>query len=306
MVSIIAYIYIRRQDRFSDGNHSVAKTIGLSAVLLASQEDILATRDTRPENTPQLFKTSQSPSTTSVTNDLRLRTTVRQDWSSSSSTDSRGAGMHNKLLTQCPVTRKWSVKESNHEWKKLKEALEEYAVFHQQQVERIWSGDLEVRTISYECDNKANCRGIGDQFYRIQQILLLAVVSNRVLLLDWGEEGMKTFKYLLPNRVNWSMKLSSDVLKQYPIFARRLKAEDSFDFMKKVKNDSYTYIRTSTALPRPFRLGIKQLLRTDPSLFEKLSLTKILHTVPPEVFSGELLRYLFTFSQEVLRKVDNV
>ena len=301
MVSIIVYMYFSRQDRFSDDNHSVAKTRGLLAVLLANQED---TKEIEPEDTPELFKTSQSSSTTRVTNDLYHGTTVRQDWSSFISTDSRGAGRQDKLLKQCPATRKWSVKESNHEWKKLKEALEEYAVFHQQQAERIGSGDLEVRTISYVCEDKANCFGIGDQFNRILQILLLAVASNRVLFLDWGEESTKTFKYLLPNRVNWSMKLSSVVLKQYPIF-KKLKIKDYLGFMRKVRSDSYTHIRTSTALQVPFRPGINQLLRTDPSMLEKLSLNQILNTVSLDVFNGELLRYLFTFSQEVLRKVDN-
>ena len=70
------------------------------------------------------------------------------------------------------------------------------------------SGDSSIRTLSYVCNNSVQCHGIRDQFYRIQQVLLLAIIiaSNRVLFSDWDEISMKTFCHLAPNRIQWSFK----------------------------------------------------------------------------------------------------
>ncbi len=74
--------------------------------------------------------------------------------------------------------------------------------------------------------------------------------------------------------------------------------------MNDVNSDDQQHIIISTALPVPFTKGLTQLFRCDEhNILSRLSLVKILgniseeHKVPHSFVQGELIRYLFSFSQ---------
>ncbi len=212
----------------------------------------------------------------------------------------------NISLTPCLKAAKSS--HTNVNYNTFKKSLQTYALFHSQQIEKIKSGDSSIRTLSYVCNNPIQCHGIGDQFYRIQQVLLLAIASNRVLFLDWDEIGMKTFRYLAPNQIQWNFKQKIINAKHFTKDIKEMK--ECVRFMNDVNSDDQQHIIISTALRVPFTKGLTQLFHCDEhNILSRLSLVKILGNISeehkvPHSFQGELIRYLFSFSQDVLRKVN--
>ena len=71
-------------------------------------------------------------------------------------------------------------------WNTFKGHLENYAKFHHQQLQKLKSGHSAVRTLTWSCFNSVRCHGIGDQLYLIQQALVYAIISKRVLSLHWN------------------------------------------------------------------------------------------------------------------------
>ncbi len=213
----------------------------------------------------------------------------------------------NIILTPClKAVKHRRGLDTNENWINFKKSLDKYALFHRQQLEKIRSGDSNVRTFSYMCNNHVQCHGIGDQFYRIQQALLLAIASNRVLFLDWDKIGMKTFRHLAPNRIQWEFK--QVIIDDVHIIRKLNGRKEYVRFMNYVNSNDQQHIGISTAFPVPFTKGLIRLFRCDEqNIFSKLSLLEILtgkHKVPHSLVQGELLRYLFSFSQDVLRKVN--
>lgn len=190
-------------------------------------------------------------------------------------------------------------------WIIFQRSLKDYAVFHRLQIERIKNGDSNVTTLSYVCYDPVKCSGIGDQVYRILQTLLLAMASNRVMLLDWDEVSLQTFQHLIPNQIEWNFKpIQSTAYK-----IRNKKKFSYYSLLKDINNDAYKHIQISTVLQVPFSKGLSQLMAADKKkIFSKLALNKLCKSkskfVSCSVVAGELLRYLFSFSQKVLLEVN--
>ena len=214
---------------------------------------------------------------------------------------------HSDNISLTPCLKAAKSRHTNVNYNTFKKSLQKYALFHSQQIEKMKSGDSNIRTLSYVCNNPVQCHGIGDQFYRIQQVLLLAIASNRVLFLDWDEIGMKTFRHLAPNQLQWNFK--QEIINDKHVIKKLIGRKECVRFMNDVNSDDQQHIIISTALPVPFTKGLTQLFRCDEhNILSRLSLLKMLnskkHRVPHSFVQGELLRYLFSFSQNVLRKVN--
>lgn len=203
--------------------------------------------------------------------------------------------------------------ESNNDWKNFKELLRKYSEFHREQLERLQRAGEDgenVRTLTYVCNRNRDCSGIGDQFYKIQQVLLLAIAFHRVLILHWDPVSMKTFKHLLPNSINWNyFNVTFGMhLKPDPEISK-LKTNEHFQTLMQVLQDkTRTHLTLSYSINVPFRKGLIRLLRADTNrALSMLSLDDILNgknnVIPFPLIGSELLRFLFTFSQEVLLKV---
>ena len=87
-------------------------------------------------------------------------------------------------------------------WSRFRAALKTYKTFHKKKLQQLKNGG-KVRTLTWAC-SQAKCSGLGDQLFRIQFFLVLAVMSERVFTVHWDEALQRSAKYLLPNEIDWS------------------------------------------------------------------------------------------------------
>ena len=103
-------------------------------------------------------------------------------------------------------------------WSTFRKALEAYKIFHREKLKQLksesylhrrGSGASEdvsaplVKTLTWSC-SQAKCSGMGDQLFRIQFWLLLAMMSDRIFIVHWDDALERSAKYLVPNEIDWS------------------------------------------------------------------------------------------------------
>ena len=83
------------------------------------------------------------------------------------------------------------------------ELINKYKLFHIDGVRKINSGkSSEVRTLTWHCTSAYDCGGLGYRIYGITASLLLAIATDRVLLLKWDKTSLEN-TFLLPNMIDW-------------------------------------------------------------------------------------------------------
>ncbi len=80
----------------------------------------------------------------------------------------------------------------------LLQALERYAAFHKRA-----KGEEDGRKLVWLCDVYHYCGGMADRLKGIAYALLLAMFSNRVLQISWGDSVSGESAYLQPNVIDW-------------------------------------------------------------------------------------------------------
>ena len=89
------------------------------------------------------------------------------------------------------------------ELKKYWKLINDYQVFHSDGIRKLNSGkSSDVRTLTWHCTSTYDCDGLGHRVNGITAFLLLAIASNRVLLLKWDKMSVENV-YLLPNMIDW-------------------------------------------------------------------------------------------------------
>ena len=202
-------------------------------------------------------------------------------------------------------------------WSTFKEHMDNYTNFHHHQLQKLRSGDSSIRTLTWSCYNPVECCGIGDQLYIIQQALVYAIISDRVLSLHWNPTSYETMKYLKPNKIDWTYFNRSQGMKdhhcrdQYRIGMIRM-AEYYEPFYKQLMSEDYIHLTVNHELQVPFIRGIRMAAEsaTINETLAQFGITTLLiensTRIPLEIFSGELLRYLFVFDSRVVEKVDHI
>ena len=206
----------------------------------------------------------------------------------------------------------------NDPWKTFKHHLEDYSHFHHRQILKLRSGNGSVRTLTWSCFKPVSCCGIGDQLYNIQQTLVYAIISKRVLSLYWNPTSYKTMRYLRPNKIDWTyFNESKGMRKHYDDDQYRLGMARTVEyyepFYAKLMSEENVHLTVNHELQVPFIRGIK-MASTSPLIKETLAefgITALLTdnsstNIPLEIFSGELLRYLFSFEKSVTDKVEQI
>ena len=91
------------------------------------------------------------------------------------------------------------------EWRVFQENLARYKAFHKKKLSEIKSSKDggSVRTLTWSC-SQVRCGGMGDQLFRIQYFLLLAMMSDRLFLVHWDEKMRQSSKYFLPGEIDWT------------------------------------------------------------------------------------------------------
>ena len=211
--------------------------------------------------------------------------------------------------------------------KTFKLALENYKYFHHQQISVLKNQSLlhssnphhlinnSVRTLMWACETPIKCSGLGDQFYRIQLVFLLAIMTERVFIISWDKQSQKTMKYLQPNEIDWSffdrslgMHTNHDI--------RRLVQEEHYAALFRLLNSSKPHITMTDESYVPFLRGYHQSIHNDPNFmhgFDRLGLRDILSLSSSKnqkesvtFIGGEILRYLFKFSPDIISMVTEV
>ena len=202
-------------------------------------------------------------------------------------------------------------------WSKFKEHMDNYTSFHHHQLQKLRSGNSSIRTLTWSCYNPVECCGIGDQLYIIQQALVYAIISNRVLSLHWNPASYETMKYLRPNKIDWTYFNRSQGMKdhhcrdQYRVGMIRT-AEYYEPFYEQLMSEDHVHLTVNHELQVPFIRGIRMAAEsaTINETLAQFGITTLLiensTRIPLEIFSGELLRYLFVFDSRVVEKVDHI
>ena len=222
-----------------------------------------------------------------------------------------------KKLPGCNSIDQYEETQSKTAWNKFTEHLNSYIDFHQRQLQLLKSGDSSVRTLIWSCFNPVECCGIGDQLYIIQQALVYAIISDRVLSLHWNPSSYETMKYLKPNKIDWSYFNRSQGMKesrsrdQYGTGTVRT-AQYYEPFYKQLLSKDHLHLTVNHELQVPFIRGIRMatMSATMNEALARFGITMLLiedsTKMPLEIFSGELLRFLFLFDSSVVEKVDHI
>ena len=90
----------------------------------------------------------------------------------------------------------------------LASLLSEYKVNHSRWKKMFVDGDLSVRTLTWYCYHR--CGGIGDRIRGIGFALLLAMMSDRLLLVEWSSPPMpeRQTDMFVPGEIDWNLNKS--------------------------------------------------------------------------------------------------
>ena len=218
----------------------------------------------------------------------------------------------------CKITGNFPSEESKRSWLNFNRTLEIYVDFHHRQLQQLRAGNSSVKTLTWSCYDPIKCAGIGDQLYRIQQVLVFAIAFNRVLCLHWNSASYETMKYLRPNKIDWTCFNGSLRMHEYSDKdINRIKVMDSAQefelFYKLLASENHTHVTVNHELQVPFLRGMVKAIKTMPGMHKALQeigfvalLTDKKQKIPVNFLSGELLRYLFHFKRSVVDGVDQV
>ena len=87
------------------------------------------------------------------------------------------------------------------------EVLAIYSAFHAQE-----RSEKSARRLLWVCDAEKACGGLADRIKGVSYALILAMLSRRVLLLDWRDSQFGEQTFLQPNLIDW--RLSEEDRKQ--------------------------------------------------------------------------------------------
>ena len=218
----------------------------------------------------------------------------------------------------CRNTGNFPSEESKSIWLNFKDTLDTYATFYHEQLQKLKAGNSSVKTLTWSCHNPIQCAGIGDQFYRIQQVLIFAIAFKRVLSLHWNLASYETTKYLQPNKIDWTYFNKSQGMHEYhEPELRKIKTMDTakeFELLYKLlASESRAHVTVNHELQVPFLRGMFKAIRINTGMnaaLKKIGFSALItdkkHGVPMNFLSGELLRYLFHFRGSVVDKVDQI
>ena len=249
--------------------------------------------------------------------------------------DVNGGAPSSSFMTEGHLSMKTCLNNETSEMRLelFRKKLKEYADFHRDQIELVQNGTIpasKVPTLTWSCSDNTFCSGVGDQFYRIEVVLLLAMVSNRVFGIQWDSVSMKTMKYLKPHTIRWDLvhgnrgitldqrtlkgnksDLSGDnvKMKTYAGVQDDEAPERTIsDLMNAVYSKDYVHITLSRQVYVPIDVGIKLILKWDkkaPGLFQKIGLLQQ-SNFNFNLLQHVLLQYLFTFQDQLYDTVNQI
>ena len=207
-------------------------------------------------------------------------------------------------------------------WKQFHGALEEYKLFHREQLDclrlerKTGKPSVQckdpVRTLSWVCNEARLCNGIGDQLAQIQMTFLLAVATERVFLLYWNPEYTSdTMQHLQPYSINWRTQHTLHINTTSGDSGRISKPRQYAQLLSRLRQNE-----AHISLSNPFRVPLVVAYR---DAVESGEIKRALSSLGvPEILrreiredslphlQGIILRYLFLFDSRVSERVESV
>ena len=202
------------------------------------------------------------------------------------------------------------------DWKTFVKTLADYKLFHKEQIELLGMGNQTVRTLTFFCPTSA-CGGIGDVLYESEYYFLLAIISRRVISIVWNDHHSKTMKYLHPNEINWEyfnpeVGMHTEKTSKLTTKGWYMGGENDMANLSELLYSPTVHVTFSSEVPLPFENGFRSMM-LDPTLaakFNQIGLGGLSDKVPGiellPLMCGKILRYLFTFSPQVISAVDSI
>lgn len=94
-------------------------------------------------------------------------------------------------------------------WATFDASMKSYKTLHRQGLDDL-NKQRRVRTLTVLCADQM-CGGYGDQMYRVHFFFLMALMSNRVFTIYWGDFYRKATRHLEPNQIDWNVTNTSSV-----------------------------------------------------------------------------------------------
>ena len=195
-------------------------------------------------------------------------------------------------------------------WKTFRTLLENYTQFHKDGIERLKRGNKSVRTLTWSCYEPKSCSGTGDQFSRIKQVFLLALMSRRVFTIYWDSESLKTMHYLQPNKIDWSyFDEDSGMHIVHDEEVKNLDKGYYNQMYELLMSQNRSHVTMNHELMVPIGRSFSRVLscKNISSEMARIGMSALWYKDIPKVFIyGEIIRYLFKFLPEVVNAVDVV
>ena len=196
--------------------------------------------------------------------------------------------------------------------------LNEYKVSHSRWKKMFVDGDLNVRTLTWYCYRR--CGGIGDRVRGIGFALLLAMISDRLLLVEWSWPLMpeRQTDMFVPGEIDWNLNKSL-ILKHNIHRNRSLFATTSVSATKVVKiieqhvfshQEQHVSIKTNLQMTNfasmysKFGPYAKRMLKE--KNFQQLASFLKGGAVQQTFVSSVVARFLFKFGHSVLEKAQQM
>ena len=264
------------------------------------------------------FQTTEESSENKSDVDLLVRSRLLQALMNGTVDTNKPQSQHSITKPGCKSTGEFPSEESKSIWLNFKHSLEAYANFHREELQKLKAGNRSVRTLTWSCHDPVKCAGIGDQLYRIQEVLVFAIAFKRVLALHWNPASYETTKYLRPNKIDWTYFNRSQGMHEYhEVELRKIKVMDTAKEFEPLysllADENRMHVTVNHELQVPFLRGMSKAIKTNTGMHAVLKesgfaalITDRKHRVPINFLSGELLRYLFHFRVNVVNKVDQL
>ena len=203
------------------------------------------------------------------------------------------------------------------EFTSLAELLLSYRQQHIRWRKLLLEGEVEkIRTLTWYCDS--GCAGLGDRVRGIWLSLVLAMISNRLFLVQWRQpfEVERQNNLFMPSAIDWNVdqaladklsKLSTESVRLPSGSSREQRVNRIEDY---IINTKYRHVRIQTNIHfnNIVKLGklFSNRVRENKRFQIFMNVADHLPVAVPPSIQGVLVRYLFKFSPPVLKKADEL
>ena len=204
------------------------------------------------------------------------------------------------------------------EFTSLAELLLSYRQQHIRWRKLLLEGEVEkIRTLTWYCDD--GCGGLGDRVRSIGFSLMLAMISNRLFLVQWRQpfEVDRQTNIFEPAAIDWNVDQAlADKLSKLPAASVSMMMTSSSKSQRAnlieefITRSEFRHVRIKTNIVFNGFVQLHQLLTTktreNKGYQILMNVTRDKTPTLPDSIHGVFVRYLFKFSSPTLKKAEQI